>query len=923
VTCFCSSTMNGLDQPYHASQVYQLRQKLQPKVGSSSRSRRKGSKTERVFRASTVTHDSQLRLQHKKMLPLSRSVVSGFPRPPESSSPSKRGGSMTARLSRRGKVEQSSLATTNRLLSRDIFALSSPEREMIWDEWDEDDAALNGAAVVPYDNAGSVSEEASYSMFPTNIARAFRVQARASRTKQRSHPGKKHPTSLTPFDYSKAAKKMRGKDHARYALVKNKASRTRRRHFKREVARKTNTRLYNTLLKPMRETRSEKADRQLIAGSTSDYTDYSMLLVNVPAYRQRHLQNVRETKIFKKYLDVWKRIVVSRPREFYQKMSPEDLHETKATLMTNIVKTIKRKRAAKAQHESKEKQKELKEQERLEREERQRIRDEKRARDKAIAQATDTALQRERAEKATKMLQERMEAERAAAEYRDAQQKELVDQHRKRLAKAEEARQREREKYLQALTSASKQYQIAKSEESDVNVMASNDPLVLAVKSSKDSAEVESIIKSAYKTAQERFEYVNRADKNGSTLIYHCAWNGTHDILHVLLKYKASVSHVNLRGNLALHLACERSKSKVIEMLVMNGSELDRENSHHKRPYNMFQGDDETRYKMLQLMQAAANRFLVTPLAHTVANIQGYRKGLEALDRYAAKKRRALKAYYDALEPVTPVAPKPALILELLPDIVKVCDSGDAKAMQAMLAQVSEAEAADVVNCTDDMGASILTGAVARGFADVAAVLLGFKANIDATNSTNNTALHYACQHGDSSCIKLLLSHKASPVIQNDKGKQCYEMFKSFPDAELAQAKLFLEISRSNRAFPLRTDIQKMKNYVAAKHAKQQQFSGMSDGLQTAVLPQVMNGQSDGGIKRKSIAFDPLVSSGLNLMLTDFSEAIDKAAVGIGNRTTARTTMSPDLGMRRMDAKEETSLPSLTDAQMTMAYAVY
>lgn len=57
-----------------------------------------------------------------------------------------------------------------------------------------------------------------------------------------------------------------------------------------------------------------------------------------------------------------------------------------------------------------------------------------------------------------------------------------------------------------------------------------------------------------------------------SSSLIHGAWPGNYDAMKLLLKCKADPNHQNVRGNTALHMACERGHEHIIRLLIKEGA---------------------------------------------------------------------------------------------------------------------------------------------------------------------------------------------------------------------------------------------------------------------------------------------------------------------------------------------------------------
>ena len=67
-------------------------------------------------------------------------------------------------------------------------------------------------------------------------------------------------------------------------------------------------------------------------------------------------------------------------------------------------------------------------------------------------------------------------------------------------------------------------------------------------------------------------------------------------------------------------------------------------------------------------------------------------------------------------------------------------------------------------------GWPLLTIAASNGHNGIMALLIKSGADVNETNLSSETPLHYAAAHGHGACVQLLLDHKANPNLKSDSG---------------------------------------------------------------------------------------------------------------------------------------------------------
>jgi len=86
--------------------------------------------------------------------------------------------------------------------------------------------------------------------------------------------------------------------------------------------------------------------------------------------------------------------------------------------------------------------------------------------------------------------------------------------------------------------------------------------------------------------------------------------------------------------------------------------------------------------------------------------------------------------------------------------IILASQRGNKEMLELLLRYKSE----HIVDSKDSKGRSGIHFAASGGHASILSLLLQFGASINAINSNNETALHYACYHGKKDCVQFLLS---------------------------------------------------------------------------------------------------------------------------------------------------------------------
>lgn len=109
---------------------------------------------------------------------------------------------------------------------------------------------------------------------------------------------------------------------------------------------------------------------------------------------------------------------------------------------------------------------------------------------------------------------------------------------------------------------------------------------------------------------------------------------------------------------------------------------------------------------------------------------------------------------------------------------------GDVDAIKKAIAD----NAADFdVNESDSSGRTALHFACGYGELPVVKELLAAKASVTAVDSDKNTPLHYAAGYGETECVKLLLEHGAGLTEKNADSKTPLEVAKLNEQEEIAQ----------------------------------------------------------------------------------------------------------------------------------------
>jgi len=90
--------------------------------------------------------------------------------------------------------------------------------------------------------------------------------------------------------------------------------------------------------------------------------------------------------------------------------------------------------------------------------------------------------------------------------------------------------------------------------------------------STKPSSSSHSSSSATNKEKETRMEFMNRVDKNGSSVLFHAAWPGHVSFIRHALQYGADPDVQNMRRNTAMHLAVERGHDQVVLELLRFGA---------------------------------------------------------------------------------------------------------------------------------------------------------------------------------------------------------------------------------------------------------------------------------------------------------------------------------------------------------------
>lgn len=131
-------------------------------------------------------------------------------------------------------------------------------------------------------------------------------------------------------------------------------------------------------------------------------------------------------------------------------------------------------------------------------------------------------------------------------------------------------------------------------------------PLIVACKAG-DAARIEALVRenTSKSDVAARLAYVNAHDRNGSTGIVHCVWDGHVKAAEKLLELGADPNAANVRQNTALHLACQQGHLDVVRCLMRHGANMRARNWQELAAHEMCAGD-EAAAEMKALLEAEA-----------------------------------------------------------------------------------------------------------------------------------------------------------------------------------------------------------------------------------------------------------------------------------------------------------------------------
>lgn len=236
----------------------------------------------------------------------------------------------------------------------------------------------------------------------------------------------------------------------------------------------------------------------------------------------------------------------------------------------------------------------------------------------------------------------------------------------------------------------------------------------------------------------------NIAGVEGKTALHWCAIQGKHKFIKVLLAYGASVAVKDTDGRTALHLATGVESSKCVKMLckdiapnVLNGADNDGMTAAHWCAFH-------NHVKHLEcLIEAGADLGIVDlegklPIHLTISNTD------ETTLQYLME---------NDPEHVNATDPEGRTVLHL----------AIAENNVAIVEFLVSAAATDI-DAADNMQRTALHWAAVLGHHEFVAMLLKNGAKALMKDSSGATAMHYAAQNDEITCVKLLLTAKVQDI---------------------------------------------------------------------------------------------------------------------------------------------------------------
>lgn len=298
---------------------------------------------------------------------------------------------------------------------------------------------------------------------------------------------------------------------------------------------------------------------------------------------------------------------------------------------------------------------------------------------------------------------------------------------------------------------------------------------------------------------------VDAVDEVGQTALHWAAVRGHERVITTLLDHKANIDASNDFGVTPLHLAVSSQKTRAVIMLLTRGANARAQESLKGRTplhqavalerYTLSKESAESvdvqtaRTIIRYLLEADldshwikdhngrialqySSRELAIHLARAETLLQAtaiQEKFNEALDKTAARVGRALSGQKERKERKQALPePRDQAQEERATALIQAARDGDERAVRSLL----KPEAPEVdINATDSSRRTPLHWAVMGGREEIVTLLLHDGAHVNARDRFLNSSLHFAAMRGDTEMVMKLLQRGANIDAQNHLGR--------------------------------------------------------------------------------------------------------------------------------------------------------
>ncbi|GME84456.1 unnamed protein product [Ambrosiozyma monospora] len=282
-----------------------------------------------------------------------------------------------------------------------------------------------------------------------------------------------------------------------------------------------------------------------------------------------------------------------------------------------------------------------------------------------------------------------------------------------------------------------------------------------------------------------------------------CA-KGFYDEAKELIESGANVNDADYAGNTPLHEAALEGYLEIVELLLDNGAEIDKQSGVMDKDTALIDAASNLHYDVVRLLlERDANPTLVNAMGDTALDTLERDRDVSSLDKdelssfkklkklLAQSTREFRKKFKSSTVNGNDTDSERDIDLSRRQTKNTFYDLISREGRSEIYGKVADNDVTFVLNYVSNLSgrkppSDLLSLAAKHGHSDIASLLLAFHANVNHADKNGLTPLMYAVGKEHIAMVKLLLENKANPVLKDKSGRSALDILleSDFPDEE-------------------------------------------------------------------------------------------------------------------------------------------